>query len=95
MSRLRSATTVQDVKWREGFIDGKKTMAVNTSRSMNAGLNEGATDGKYRKVRPNTEVADIVGNEKTIDNKQTLHPFYGYGFAATEFPADKQVNPGK
>jgi hypothetical protein len=70
-------------------------MAVNTSRSMNAGLDEGATDGKYRKVRPNTEVADTAGNEKTIDNRQTLHPFYGYGFVTSEFPDDSKVNPGK
>ena len=70
-------------------------MAVNTSRSMNASLNEGSTDGKYRKVRPDTEVGDIAGNEKTIDNKQTLHPFYGYGFATSEYPDDAKVNPGK
>lgn len=70
-------------------------MAVNTSRSMNAGLNEGATDGKYRKVRPNTEVADTEGNEKTLDNRQSLHPFYGYGFITSEFPDDQKVNPGK
>ena len=31
-------------------------MAVNSSRSMNKSLDEGATDGKYRKVRPDTEV---------------------------------------
>lgn len=70
-------------------------MAVNTSRSMNAGLNEGATDGKYRKVRPNTEVLDVKGNEDTLDNRQSLNPFYGYGFITSEYPADKMVNPGK
>ena len=70
-------------------------MAVNTSRSMNASLNEGSTDGKYRKVRPDTEVGDIAGNEKTVDNKQTLHPLYGYGFATSEYPDDAKVNPGK
>ena len=70
-------------------------MAVNTSRSMNQSLNEGATDGKYRKVRPDTQVLDIEGNEKTLDNRQTLHPFFGYGFATSEYPADQQVNPGK
>jgi hypothetical protein len=68
-------------------------MAVNTSRSMNQSLNEGSTDGKYRKVRPDTEVIPGISAEGTVDNKQTLHPFYGYGFAATEYPA--QVNPGK
>jgi len=70
-------------------------MAVNTSRSMNQSLNEGSTDGKYRKVRPDTQVVDIEGNEKTLDNRQTLHPFFGYGFATSEYPADQQVNPGK
>lgn len=70
-------------------------MAVNTSRSMNDSLNEGATDGKYRKVRPNTEVGDIDGNEKTVDNRQTLHPFYGYGFITSEVPNESKVNPGK
>jgi len=70
-------------------------MSVNTSRSMNASLHEGSTDGKYRKVRPNTEVVDIEGNEKTLDNKQTLHAFYGYGFVTSEYPTANQVNPGK
>lgn len=68
-------------------------MAVNTSRSMNESLNEGSTDGKYRKARPDTQVLDVDGNEKTLDNKQTLHPFYGYGFATSEYP--NKVNPGK
>lgn len=70
-------------------------MAVNTSRSMNASLVEGATDGKYRKVRPDTEVGDTLGNEKTLDNKQTLHPFYGYGFATSEYPDAQKAVPGK
>lgn len=70
-------------------------MAVNTSRSMNESLAEGATDGKYRKARPDTEVLDIDGNEKTLDNRQTLHPFFGYGFATSEAPAEARVNPGK
>lgn len=70
-------------------------MAVNTSRSMNESLKEGSTDGKYRKARPDTEVLDYSGNEQTLDNKQSLHPFWGYGFATSEFPSDSQVNPGK
>lgn len=70
-------------------------MAVNTSRNMNQSLNEGSTDGKYRKVRPNTEVAQGTGDEKTLDNRQSLHPFYGYGFVTTEYPDDIKVNPGK
>lgn len=68
-------------------------MTVNSSRSMNAGLNEGATDGKYRKARPDTEVIPGLGDEATIDNRQSLHPFYGYGFLTSEYPA--KVNPGK
>ena len=71
-------------------------MAVNTSRSMNAGLKEGATDGKYRKVRPDTEVgSDVKGNEDTLNNRQSLNPFFGYGFVTSEFPNDQKVNPGK
>jgi hypothetical protein len=70
-------------------------MAVNTTRSMNESLANGSTDGKYRKVRPNTEVVDVQGNEQTLDNRQSLHPFFGYGFITTEFPSDAKVNPGK
>jgi hypothetical protein len=68
-------------------------MAVNSSRSMNASLDEGATDGKYRKARPDTEVIPGLGDEATLDNRQSLHPFFGYGFATSEFPS--KVNPGK
>jgi hypothetical protein len=66
-------------------------MAVNSSRSMNAGLDAGATDGKYRKVRPDTEVG--TESAATVANRQSLHPFYGYGFVTTEYPV--KVNPGK
>ena len=66
-------------------------MTVNTSRSMNAGLDAGATDGKYRKARPDTEVT--MDSAHTEANRQTLHPFYGYGFQTSEYPA--KVNPGK
>ena len=68
-------------------------MAVNMTRSMNASLANGATDGKYRKVRPDTEVMPGQGNEETVNNRQSLHPFYGYGFTTSEYPA--KVNPGK
>jgi len=70
-------------------------MAVNTSRSMNESLAKGSTDGKYRKVRPDTEVLDVLGNEQTLDNRQSLHPFFGYGFVTTEYPDESKVNPGK
>ena len=66
-------------------------MAVNSSRSMNASLAEGSTDGKYRKARPNTEVG--FGSEETMANRQSLHPFFGYGFITSEYP--NKVNPGK
>jgi hypothetical protein len=62
---------------------------------MNESLKSGSTDGKYRKVRPNTEVVDIEGNEQTVDNRQSLNPFYGYGFITSEYPEESQVNPGK
>jgi hypothetical protein len=62
---------------------------------MNESLVEGATDGKYRKIRPDTEVVDHAGNEKTMNDRQTLHPFFGYGFATTEAPAESRVVPGK
>ena len=39
-------------------------MAVNMSRSMNADLLAGSTDGKYRKVRPDTSVAQGMGDER-------------------------------
>ena len=68
-------------------------MAVNTSRSMSQSLDEGATDGKYRKVRPDTEVLDVMGPEATVDDLQSLHPFYGYGFKTSEYPEKR--NPGK
>lgn len=66
-------------------------MAVNSSRSMNKSLDDGATDGKYRKARPDTEVT--MDSAPTEANRQTLHPFSGYGFATSEYPA--KVNPGK
>jgi hypothetical protein len=66
-------------------------MTVNSSRSMNQSLDAGATDGKYRKSRPDTEVT--MDSAPTEANRQTLHPFYGYGFQTSEYPA--KVNPGK
>jgi len=67
-------------------------MAVNSSRSMNKSLADGATDGKYRKVRPDTEVIAGSGSEITEANRQSLHPFFNYGFVTTEAP--NKVNPG-
>ena len=68
-------------------------MTVNMTRSMNQSLANGATDGKYRKVRPDIEVVPGAGNEETLSNRQSLHPFYGYGFITSEYP--NKVSPGK
>lgn len=68
-------------------------MATNESRSLNGSLDEGATDGKYRKVRPNTTVDSGKGDEIVRANRRGLHPYWNYGFADTE--AVSKVNPVK
>jgi hypothetical protein len=67
-------------------------MTVNISRSQNAELNEGATDGKYRKRRPNTTVAAGMGDQEVVKNRSGLHPYMNYGFINSEDP--NKVNPG-
>jgi len=67
-------------------------MAVNVSRSQNAELFEGATDGKYRKRRPNTTIARGMGDEIVVKNRADLHPYMNYGFINSEEPS--KVNPG-
>jgi len=59
-------------------------MSVNNSRSLNGGLEEGSTDGKYRKVRPNTEVAKGTGEDITLANRRGLHPYWNYDFIDQE-----------
>ncbi|NBW13235.1 MAG: hypothetical protein EBR82_35015 [Caulobacteraceae bacterium] len=68
-------------------------MAVNKSRSENKSLLEGATDGKYRKRRPNTEVQPGMGDQTIVQNRAGLHPYFNYGFINSEDP--NKVNPGK
>jgi hypothetical protein len=68
-------------------------MAVNKSRSENESLQEGATDGKYRKRRPNTEVQPGMGDQTVVQNRAGLHPYFNYGFINSEDP--NKVNPGK
>ena len=68
-------------------------MAVNKSRSENAELLEGATDGKYRKARPNTTVIKGQGDQTVKANRAGLHPYWNYGFSNSEDP--NKVNPGK
>jgi len=57
-------------------------MAYPPLRSMNASLSEGATDGRYKKIRPDTECAitdDKVPN-LTYDTREDLSlPYYGIG----------------
>ena len=66
-------------------------MTVNNSRSQNESLKEGATDGKYRKRRPNTSVAAGMGDELVAQNRADLHPYMNYGFINSEEPS--KVNP--
>jgi hypothetical protein len=64
-------------------------MAVNSSRSMNAELREGTTDGRYRKGRPDTSLGDernAAGIQHTSAERSELHPFAGYGFPMMEKP---------
>ena len=68
-------------------------MATNESRSLNTSLNEGATDGKYRKVRPNTTVANpSAGDDIVRANRSGLNPYWNYDFIEQE--ATVKVNPG-
>jgi hypothetical protein len=67
-------------------------MTVNNSRSQNADMLEGATDGKYRKRRPNTVVTPGMGDQTVVANRADLHPYMNYGFINSEAPS--KVNPG-
>ena len=69
-------------------------MAVNTSRSQRTSLLEGATDGRYRKVRPDTEVSSMTGGERTMQARSHLHPWMNYDNITQEIPADQRVVPG-
>ena len=66
-------------------------MAVNQSRSLNGDMTEGATDGKYRKRRPNTVVQPGMGDQTVQANRAGLHPYMNYGFINSEEP--NKVNP--
>jgi hypothetical protein len=70
---------------------GNDPMTVNKFRSENASLQEGATDGKYRKRRPNTSVAAGMGDELVAKNRSDLHPYWNYGFVNSEEP--NKINP--
>jgi len=66
-------------------------MTVRKARSENADMLEGATDGKYRKRRPNTTVATGQGDQVTSTNRAGLHPYMNYGFINSE--EQSKVNP--
>jgi hypothetical protein len=68
-------------------------MTVPYRRSPNSEMNEGATDGKYRKRRPDTTVARGMGDQTVQANRADLHPYMNYGFINSEEPS--KVNPGK
>lgn len=68
-------------------------MATNESRSLNESLSEGSTDGKYRKVRPNTTVAPGTGEDIMLANRRGLNPYWNYDFIDQE--ATSKVEPGK
>lgn len=68
-------------------------MAVNSSRSQTRSLHEGATDGKYRKARPDTEVIAGMGDETVRQSRAHLHPPMNYGFVGSQVPPDQQVSP--
>jgi hypothetical protein len=68
-------------------------MATNESRSLNQSLSEGSTDGKYRKVRPNTTVAPGTGEDIMLANRRALNPYWNYDFIDQE--STSMVEPGK
>lgn len=62
-------------------------MAVNQSRSLNVSLDEGATDGSYRKDRPNVEQDAF---DSTPAARRNLSPTWNYG---TQREASVKVRP--
>ena len=66
-------------------------MTVRRARSMNSDMLEGATDGKYRKRRPNTTVDAGMGDQTVAKNRAGLHPYMNYGFVNSE--ESNKVNP--
>jgi len=62
------------------------------NKSLNNSMKDGATDGKYRKVRPNTTVAPGTGEDIMLANRRALHPYWNYDFIDQEAPS--KVAPG-
>lgn len=68
-------------------------MTVNQSRSQKASMLDGSTDGKYRKRRPDTEVALGMGDHLVEANRDALNPFNGFDYINSE--ASNKVSPGQ
>jgi hypothetical protein len=62
------------------------------NKSLNQSIKEGSTDGKYRKVRPNTTVAPGTGEDIMLANRRALHPYWNYDYIDQETPS--KVSPG-
>lgn len=69
-------------------------MAYPQLRSMNASLVEGATDGKYKKQRPNTSGGEM-NQEVTNTTRRSLNLlYYGIGEAKmVEVPGQDTYKP--
>lgn len=67
-------------------------MTVNQSRSERSSMLEGTTDGKYRKRRPDTEVAYGMGDQIVQANRDALNPLNGYDYLNSQ--ASRMVSPG-
>jgi hypothetical protein len=67
-------------------------MTAITSRSERQSLLEGMTDGKYRKVRPDTVVSPGTGEELMLRNRSQLHSEF-YDYVAQEIPTGRRVIP--
>lgn len=67
-------------------------MAYAPRRNKNLSLNDGATDGKYIKPRPNTQVGDLRGDALTRTDRAALNVFNGFG---SQQVVKQPVVPGK
>lgn len=68
-------------------------MTTNISRSERESLLEGATDGKYRKIRPDTEALPLNTTE-IMHDRQHLDPWYNYGHITEQIPMHERAVPG-
>lgn len=68
-------------------------MAVNMSRSERQSLLEGATDGSYRKIRPDTEPLPL-NTTQIMHARQHLNPYFNYGHITEEIPLHERSIPG-